>query len=181
METLHYNRNIDDLIKSNRLEPMIKADELVRKLNALPLIAQEEQQLIIRALFGSVGENPSVSNGFHCDFGCNIHVGDNFYAGYNCTMLDYAEIKIGNNCLIGPNVGIYTTGHNLNPNDRYKAGYAKPITIGNDVWIGGHSCIVPGVTIGDGVVVAAGSVVTKDVPSLTMVAGVPAKVIKSLI
>lgn len=165
---------------SSRLEAMLNADKLVRELNALPLMAQEEQQRIVRELFGSVGCNPSISVGFRCDFGCNIHVGDNFYAGYNCTMLDYAEIHIGNNCLIGPNVGIYTTGHNLKPVDRYKTGYAESIKIGNDVWICGHSCIMPGVTIGDGAIVTAGAVVTKDVSPRTVVGGVPAKFIKNI-
>lgn len=178
MEELRYKRSIEDLVASGRLPKMIKADELVRKFNSLPLVAQEEQYGIIKDLFGSVGANPSVSRGFACDFGDNIHVGDNFYAGYNCTMLDYAEIRIGNNCLIGPNVGIYTTGHDIEPEDRYKSGYARPITIGNDVWIGGHSCIMPGVTIGDGAVIAAGSVVTKDVEANTIVGGNPAKFIK---
>ena len=179
-EYLHYNRNVEDLIRSGRLMPMLKADALVRKLNSLSLENQEEQLEVIKELLGSVGENANIANGFHCDFGCNIFVGNNFYAGYNCTMLDYAEIRIGNNCLIGPNVGIYTTGHNLEPEDRHKTGYARPITIGNDVWIGGHSCIMPGVTIGDGAVIAAGSVVTKDVACRTVVGGVPAALLKKL-
>lgn len=180
METLKYNRSVEDLIATGRLEPMIKADELLRKLNSLPLIAQEEQYVIIRELFGSVGDNPSVSRGFQCDFGCNIYVGNNFYAGYNCTMLDYAEIRIGDNCLLGPNVGIYTTGHNLAATDRYKTGFALPITIGHDVWIGGNSCVLPGVTIGDGAVIAAGSVVTHDVEPMSVVGGVPARFIKKV-
>lgn len=178
MEELRYNRSLEDLIASGRLPQMIKADTLLREFNSLPIVDQEKLLSIINQLFGSVGANPSVSRGFTCDFGDNIHVGDNFYAGYNCTMLDYAEIRIGNNCLIGPNVGIYTTGHDLDPHNRYKSGYARPITIGNDVWIGGHSCIMPGVIIGDGAIVAAGSVVTSDVDANTVVGGVPAKFIK---
>lgn len=175
---LQYDRTIEHLVATGRLQPMLKADELLRKFNSLPLIARDEQQAIIKELFDSAGENPSVSRGFQCDFGCNIYVGDNFYAGYNCVMLDYAEIRIGDNCLIGPNVGIYTTGHNLNPKDRHKTGFAKSIAIGNNVWIGGNSCIMPGVTIGDGAVVAAGSVVTRDVQPYTVVGGIPAKYIK---
>lgn len=180
METMRYDRTIEHLMETGRLEPMLKADELIRRFNALPLIAQEEQAAIIRELFGSVGSNPSVSRGFQCDFGCNIHAGDNFYAGYNCVMLDYAEIKIGNNCLIGPNVGIYTAGHDLEPEDRYKTGYASPVTIGNDVWIGANSCVLPGVTIGDGAVIAAGSVVKDDVAPFSVFGGVPARFIKNV-
>lgn len=179
MTELRYRRSIEALVESGRLPQMLKADELLCKFNSLPLIAQSEQYDIIKELLGSVGSNPAISRGFACDFGCNIHVGDNFYAGYNCTMLDYAEIRIGNNCLIGPNVGIYTTGHDIQAKDRYKSGYARPITIGDDVWIGGHSCILPGVSIGDGAVIAAGSVVTKDVRPYTVVGGNPAKLLKN--
>ena len=121
-----------------------------------------------------------MGDNFHCDFGLNIHVGDNFHADYNCTMLDLAEIRIGDNCLIGPDVGIYTAGHRLEPEGRVLDVYGLPITIGNDVWIGGHSTILPGVTIGDGAVIAAGSVVTKDVPARTLVAGNPAKIAKNI-
>lgn len=177
---INYHRSLDDLIASGRLEPMLKADHLLCEFNSLPLEAQEEQHRIIKELLGDVGINPSISKGFHCDFGINIHVGDNFYAGYNCTMLDYADIRIGNNCLIGPHVGIYTTRHDIVPENRYKTGWAEPITIGNDVWIGGHSCIMPGVTIGDGAIIATGCVVTKDVAPRTMVGGIPAKVIRTI-
>lgn len=180
MDRIQYNRDIEYLMRSGKIHAMIKADELVRKLNNLPLTAQEEQLAIIRELFGSVGSNPSISHGFRCDFGCNIHVGDNFYAGYNCTMLDFADITIGDNCLIGPNVGIYTTGHNPDPYDRHKTGYAEPVSIGNNVWIGGHACIMPGVNIGDGTIIGAGSVVTKSVPANVLAAGNPCKVLRSL-
>lgn len=180
MNTIDYDRTIECLVATNRLQPMIKADELLRRFNSLSITALEEQYAVIKELFGSVGNNPSVSRGFQCDFGFNIHVGDNFYAGYNCVMLDYAEIRIGDNCLIGPNVGIYTTGHNLAPTDRYKFGFARPITIGNDVWIGGNVCIMPGVTVGDGAVIAAGSVVTSDVAPMTVVGGVPASYLKDV-
>lgn len=180
MDSYRYDRTIEHLIATGRLESMLKADELLRRFNALPLVAQEEQATIIRELFGSVGDNPSVARGFQCDFGCNIYVGNNFYAAYNCVMLDYADIKIGDNCLIGPNVGIYTASHNVAPKDRYKTGFAKSITIGNDVWIGGNSCILPGVSIGDGAVIAAGSVVSENVAPFTVVGGVPARFIKAV-
>ena len=175
-----YERNLEFLIENGLIEPMIKADLLTKRLNSLPISEQEDILKTIKELFGSVGKNPSISAGFHCDLGYNIRVGDNFYAGYNCVMLDYAEIKIGDNCLIGPNVGIYTTGHNLDPVNRYKSGFAKPIKIGNNVWIGGNACIMPGVKIGDNSVIGAGSVVTKDIPSGVIAAGNPCKVIRNI-
>ena len=161
-------------VKPEVLALMVGASKLVKKLNSLTLECQSEKQDIIRELFGSVGSGPFLGDNFHCDFGKNVHVGDNFHADYNCTMLDVAEIRIGDNCLIGPDVGIYTAGHRLQPEGRVLDGYGIPITVGNDVWIGGHSTILPGVTIGDGAVVAAGSVVTKDVEPRTLVAGNPA-------
>ena len=177
MEKTFYSRTeIDDDIRML----MAKVSALTKQLNSLTLAEQTEKQKIIMELFGSVGSNPFVGDNFHCDFGQHIHVGDNFHADYNCTMLDLAEIRIGNNCLIGPDVCIYTAGHRLEPEGRTLDVYGMPITIGNDVWIGGNSTILPGVTIGDGAVVAAGAVVTKDVEPNTIVGGVPAKVIKKI-
>ena len=160
---------------------MIRASELVKQLNSLSLADFTKKQEIILELFGSVGINPFVGDNFHCDFGKNIHIGDNFHADYNCTMLDVAEIHIGDNCLIGPDVAIYTAGHRLEPEGRVLDGYGIPISIGNNVWIGGHSVILPGVTIGDGAVIAAGSVVTKSVSPRTLVAGNPAKIKKEIV
>lgn len=159
---------------------MVRTSELIKQLNSMSLANFSEKQEIVKELFGSVGSNPFIGDNFHCDFGKNIHVGDNFHADYNCTMLDVAEIHIGNNCLIGPDVGIYTAGHRLEPEGRILDGYGIPISIGNDVWIGGHSVILPGVTIGDDAVIAAGSVVTNNVAPRTLVAGNPAQFKKEI-
>jgi maltose O-acetyltransferase len=176
-EKVYYSRTE---VSSDVLLLMAKVSALTKQLNGLTLADQAKKQEIIKELFGSVGSNPFVGDNFHCDFGQTIHVGDNFHADYNCTMLDLAEIRIGDNCLIGPDVGIYTAGHRLEPEGRVLDVYGLPITIGNDVWIGGHSTILPGVTIGDGAVIAAGSVVTKDVAPRSLVAGNPAKVLKHI-
>ena len=175
MEKIYYSRTETS---EEVLMQMVKTSALVKQLNSLTLAEFVQKQELVRQLLGSVGSNPFVGDNFHCDFGVNIHVGDNFHADYNCTMLDVAEIRIGHNCLIGPDVGIYTAGHRLQPEGRMLDGYGMPITIGNDVWIGGHATILPGVTIGDGAVVAAGAVVTKDVLPRTLVGGNPARSMK---
>ncbi|GAB6154999.1 hypothetical protein JCM17380_37500 [Desulfosporosinus burensis] len=154
---------------------------LIQEFNNSEVEEEVRKVEIIKDLFGNVGTNPSIEHNFHCDLGYNIRVGDNFYAGYNCSILDIAEVRIGNNCMIGPNVGIYTTGHSIEPKDRNKSGYAIPIVIGNDVWIGGSCVILAGVTIGDNSIIAAGSIVTKNVPSNSIVAGNPAKILKYII
>lgn len=177
MEKIYYSRTETS---EEVLMQMTKTSVLVKQLNSLTLAEFAQKQELIRQLLGTVGSNPFIGDNFHCDFGLNIHVGDNFHADYNCTMLDVAEIRIGHNCLIGPDVGIYTAGHRLQPEGRTLDGYGLPITIGNDVWIGGHSTILPGVTIGDGSVVSAGSVVIKDVPPQTLVGGNPANIIKAI-
>lgn len=174
-EKIFYERGTADLKRKN-----IRAHKLVREFNETAVEDSAKREKVIKELFGSVGENPSIEHNFHCDLGYNIHVGDNFYAGYNCTILDMAEVRVGDNCMIGPNVGIYTAGHAIEPKDRNKSGYGIPITIGNDVWIGGSCVILAGVNIGDNSIVAAGSVVIKDVPPNTVVAGNPAKVIKNI-
>jgi len=172
---IHYKRGTEELKRDN-----IRAHRLTQEFNNTDVEEFERKEEIIRTLFGSVGDHPSLEHNFHCDLGYNIHVGDNFYAGYNCTILDMTEVIIGDNCMIGPNVGIYTAGHSIEPKDRNKSGYAIPIKIGNDVWIGGSCTILPGVTIGDNSIIAAGSVVIKDVPSNVIMAGNPAKKLKDI-
>lgn len=161
-------------------QKFVRAGNILQKFNAANYDDDKLKEELITELFGTIGENISIEHNFHCDLGYNIHVGDNFYAGFNCTILDIAEVRIGDNCLIAPNVGIYTAGHSISPINRHKSGIAKPITIGNNVWIGGHVVIIGGVTIGDNSIIAAGSVVTKDIPSNSIFGGNPAKKIKDI-
>ncbi|MFD9627383.1 sugar O-acetyltransferase [Peribacillus muralis] len=174
-EKVFYERGTEELRMKN-----IRAHILVQEFNNCLIEDSKRKEEIINELFGSVGVTPSIEHNFHCDLGYNIHIGDNFYAGYNCTILDMAQVRIGDNCMIGPNVGLYTAGHSIEPKERNKSGYAIPITIGNDVWIGGSCVILPGITIGDNSIIAAGSVVTKDVPANAIVAGNPARVLKNI-
>lgn len=151
------------------------------RLNEIPVTEEEARKKAICELFGSVGANPTVLPVFNCDNGKNIHVGKNFLANYNVTILDIAPVNIGDYVMIGPGVLITTVNHPLSPEKRRNhIGQAKPVTIGDDVWIGGNCTILPGVTIGNKVVVAAGAVVTKDVPDNCVVGGVPAKKIKEI-
>ena len=153
----------------------------VKKLNSISVLETSERHKAIVDLLGSTGKNPQILPIFNCDYGKNIHVGDDFLINYNGVILDIAPVTIDNNVMIGLNTLITTVGHPLSPaGRREKLGIAEPITIGNDVWIGGNVTILPGVTIGDNVVVAAGAVVTKDLPSNCVVGGIPAKVIKDI-
>lgn len=152
-----------------------------QRFNALDPLDFAAQQSMLREHLGSVGDKVWIAKTFNCDNGKNIHIGDNFTGNYNITMLDIREIRIGSNVMIGPNTLITTVGHPLSPLGRRRhLGIAKPISIGNDVWIGGNATILPGVTIGSNVVVAAGAVVTKDIPDNCVVGGVPARKIKDI-
>ncbi len=158
-----------------------RARRLLREFNNTDVEDKKSTIKILKELFGSTGEYIHIEPNFRCDYGYNIHIGDNFYAGYECVILDSCQVKIGDNCILSPQVGIYTSAYPLNPEKRsigYE--YAKPITIGNNVWIGGGSIINPGVTIGDNVVVVPGSVVLADVPDNVLIGGNPAKVIKEI-
>ena len=175
------NKGIAYISDSSVMEQQKRARVLTQKLNTMDRSNFEGLSEIVRQLLGKSTGNVWINPPFYCDYGFNIEVGDRFFANYNCTILDVAKVSIGNNVLIAPNVSIYTAGHPLHPevrNTGYE--YGIPVTIGDNVWIGGNSIILPGVTIGSNSVVAAGSVVTKDVPEWTVVAGNPARVIRKI-
>ncbi len=140
-----------------------------------------KRQKIIRKLFGKIGEVFNIESDFWCDYGYNIEAGNNFYINHNCVILDCAKVKFGNNVLIAPNCGFYTAGHPLESAMRNKwVEFAYPINIGNNVWFGANTIVLPNVTIGDDVVIGAGSVVTKDVPSGVLAYGSPCRVIRKI-
>lgn len=158
-----------------------RAARLCQEFNQIPATDPTAQTAKIKEILGQHGERVSVQATFNCDNGQNIHVGEDFLSNYNLTILDIAPVNIGSHVMIGPNVDIYTVNHLLQAIERrdYLA-QAQPVTIGDDVWIGGKVAIMPGVTIGSDVVVAAGAVVTKDIPDGVLVGGVPARIIKRL-
>ena len=151
------------------------------RLNQLPPSRREEREAIIRQLFGHVGKSVCIHSPFHCDFGAQISVGDHFVGNFNLTILDEAPVTIGDHVFIGPNVGIYTVNHALLPDQR-NAGIMRslPIAIGNNVWIGGHTVVMQGVTIGDNTVIGAGSVVTRDIPAGVVAVGSPCRVLRKI-
>jgi len=136
---------------------------------------------LLKDLFGSIGENAFIEPRFHCDYGYNIKIGDNFYANVNCVILDICEVSIGNNVFFAPGVHIYAVGHPVNAEERdAMIEFGKPVKIGNSVWIGGGAIILPGVTIGDNTTIGAGSVVTKDIPSGVVAVGNPCRVVREI-
>ena len=136
---------------------------------------------LIKELFGKTGHGVSIEPPFYCDYGTNISLGNGVYLNVNCTILDPAEVIIGDNTLIGPSVQIYTPSHPLDAEERLSMKEsAQPIEIGKSVWIGGGAILCPGVKIGDRSIIGAGSVVTRDVPSDVVVAGNPGRIIRSL-
>jgi maltose O-acetyltransferase len=156
-----------------------RARDLLANFNAGSTRPREEQVAWLRQLLGSAGANPWIEAPFHCDYGSNIRVGDDVYFNFNCIVLDPGRVEIGDRCLFGPHVQIYTATHPLGAMER-RSGLegAKPVTIGNDVWVGGGAILLPGVHIGDGAVIGAGSVVTRDVPAGMLAAGNPCRVIR---
>ena len=176
-------------------KPMLKTEVLLHSLNKTPIWNIPKRNFIIKMLFGSIKGKPlAIQNNFRCSSGQYIHIGNNFFANFNCMILDRADVTIGDNVYLGPNDIIATMSHSLDynqrrlqyykdsfePNKRTSVEKIAPIKIGNDVWICGGSVILSGVTIGDNTVIGAGSVVTKDIPSNVLAYGVPCKVVREL-
>lgn len=174
------------------LEFKEKAHCLLMKYNSLPYEKKEDKNIILKELFGSIGNKVSVGSSFICDYGCNIHIGNNVTVNIGCTFVDCNKISIGNNVLIAPNVRIYTATHPIELDERLtpvetangfeyiRHTYALPVTIEDGCWIGGGVIILPGVTIGRGSVIGAGSVVTKNIPANSLAVGNPCKVVRTI-
>ena len=174
---LLYDANYDAELLAERL----RAKELLYDYNRLRPSQQTERCALLERLLGKMGQQTVIEQPFFCDYGYNIEVGANFFANFNFVVLDEAKVRIGDNVFIAPNVGIYTAGHPLDVAQRNQGlEYARPVTIGNNVWIGAGVSILPGVTIGDGVVIGAGSVVTKDIPAGMLAVGNPCRVIREI-
>lgn len=168
------NYNIND---PELREIRYRVRDIVDEFNALSARAVTEKDRLIRTIFGRVGENVHFEKGMRIDYGCNTHIGNNVFINFNFVLLDCAPVTIGNNVFIAPDVQIYTAQHPLDPDTRNQhIGSARPINIGDDVWIGGGSIILPGVTIGKGSTIGAGSVVKHDIPAGVIAAGNPCQV-----
>lgn len=159
----------------------LRARKLSRLFNKTTETEDNLRIELLKELFGSTGDNIYIEPSFKCDYGYNIHVGENFYANFDCVILDVCEVRMGDHCLLAPGVHIYTATHPLDATER-RSGLelGKPVSIGNNVWIAGRAIINPGVTIGNNVVIASGAVVTKDVPDNVVVGGNPARIIKNV-
>jgi maltose O-acetyltransferase len=171
-----YNDLTTELVEARRRTVL-----LTNEYNASFGRAQAERESILRRLLGSAGAGCHFEPTFRCEFGFNISVGDHFYANFDCVLLDGGGITIGDQVLFGPRVGIYTSNHAIDAAERAAgACYAKPVTIGNRVWVGGDVTINPGVTIGDNAVIGSGSVVTRAIPANVVAAGNPARVLREI-
>ena len=158
-----------------------RARRLCRAYNASTEEQGEERTRLLKELLGGTGEALTIEPDFTCDYGTYITVGENFYANFGLVVLDTCPVRIGNNCMFGPRVSLFTAGHPLDPEVRNSGWeFGAPITIGDNVWIGGGSILNPGVTLGNNVVVGSGSVVTKSFGDNVVIAGNPARVIRTL-
>ena len=164
------------------LKELNEAKDVIHRYNELLPSKRAERTTMLKELLGHVGDdNILINQPFYCDYGKHISVGKRFFANFNFTVLDEALVTIGDDCFVGPNVSLYTACHSTDPVERNtRREWALPVTIGDNVWIGGSVTILAGVTIGDNVTIGAGSVVTHDIPSNTVAVGNPCRVIKKL-
>ena len=187
-----YTQPSEDYLKMLAGEEYLATDPYLLKLlndvkdlcweyNSIRPTLIKERNDMLKRILGECDDDTFINQPFYCDYGKHIRVGKRFFANFGFTVLDEAIVTIGDDCFIGPHVGIYTACHSTNAEERNsRREWARPVTIGNNCWIGGNAVILPGVTIGDNVTIAAGSVVIHDVPSNSLVAGNPAKVKKQV-
>lgn len=167
--------------KDGLSEERLENKKKIYEFNNLSPERYDEKSRLLKNILGKCGESINIEPPFHCDYGKNIEVGDNFFANYNFVILDVAKVTIGKNAQIAPNVSIYTAGHPVHPDSRNSGyEYGIDITIGDNVWIGGSSSIMPGVHIGNNVVIGGGSVVTKDISDNVIAVGNPCRVIRKI-
>ncbi|OYQ67961.1 sugar O-acetyltransferase [Aerococcus sp. 1KP-2016] len=177
LEGLLYDANYDEALIAERAV----AKDLCFDFNQTRPSDVAGQTKIMQDLLGKTGDNFTVVAPFWCDYGSNIEIGDNFFANHNCVILDGAKVTFGDNVFIAPDCGFYTAGHPLDAERRNQGlEYAKPITVGDNVWIGGGVKVMPGVTIGDNAVIGGGSVVTKDIPANVIAVGNPCRILREI-
>ena len=157
-----------------------RARNLCQDLNTTREADQDLRRRLTRELFGAGGDSVWMQPPFYCDYGVNIVLGERVFFNFNCVVLDVCPVRIGNFTLFGPNVQLYTATHPLNAELRRRQEFAKPITIGDDVWVGGGAIVCPGVTIGSRTVIGAGSVVTRDIPPDVVAVGNPCRVMRKI-
>ncbi len=186
-----YGKNEKKKMLSGRLyhssgDPELQKDEkkcrmLVRLFNGTTEEQKNYRSQLLSELLGSRGERCTFEPPIHFDFGCHTYIGEKFYSNFDCIILDVNKVVIGDNVMFGPRVSIFTAGHPIDPEvRRLDLQYGYPVTIGNNVWVGGNTVINPGVTIGDNVVIGSGSVVTRDIPANVVAAGNPCRVIREI-
>lgn len=174
------DRQLPYISDNDIMEEQKRARQLTQALNTADRSDFKTISGIVKELLGK-SDGAFINPPFYCDYGTHIETGKNFFANYNCTILDVAKVIIGDNCQMAPNVAIYTAGHPVHPDTRNTAyEYGIEVTIGDNVWIGGNTVICPGVKIGSNTVIGAGSVVTKDIPDWVIAAGNPCRVIRSI-
>ncbi|MCR4764588.1 MAG: sugar O-acetyltransferase [Bacteroidaceae bacterium] len=169
-------------VDSELIRELNEVKEVIKKYNALSPLDASHLLAMLKKMLGHVADDEvKIIQPFFCDYGKHIRVGKRFFANFNFTVLDEALVTIGDDCFIGPNVSIYTACHSTDPSERNsRREWAEPVTIGNNVWIGGSVVILPGVTIGNNVTIGAGSVVVKDIPSNVVAVGNPCRVVKAI-
>ena len=176
LQGLVYNDFDDDLFQRR-----VEAKKLFRAYNKTDDDQVAERKQLMERLFKKVGENVWIEPDFRCEFGKNITIEDNVYINFGCVILDCAEVTIGANTLLGPNIGLYAANHSIDAEERIHGGCCgKPIHIGKNVWLGGDVKVVPGVSIGDNTIIGTGSVVTKSIPANVIAVGNPCKVLREI-